>query len=94
MSARNYLSAREKNITKYIDCLPYINQQKLGYRSAQELPPLSANAASVVNRNLGFSFKVQPYSEESLDRVSTPFSDFFSDSESGKFYDLHGTSID
>ncbi|CAH2071796.1 unnamed protein product, partial [Iphiclides podalirius] len=51
MSARNYLSAREKNI--------------------------------IVNRNLGFSFKAQPFSEESLDRVSTPFSDFFSDSETG-----------
>ncbi|CAK1598493.1 unnamed protein product [Parnassius mnemosyne] len=82
MSARNYLSARDKN-SKFIDCLPHINRQKFSYRSVQELPPLSANAASLVNRNVGFSFLVQPYSNESLDRGDTPFSDFYSDSETG-----------
>lgn len=82
MSARNFLSAREKNIAKFIDCLPNISHKKCGYRSVQELPPLSASA--LVNRNIDLSFKIQPYSDESLDRVSTPFSDFFSDSETGK----------
>ncbi|XP_068631302.1 uncharacterized protein [Battus philenor] len=83
MSARNFLSAREKNISKFVDCLPHINQKKFGYRSVVELPVLSANSASLINRNIDLSFQVQPYSDESLDRVSTPFSDVFSDSETG-----------
>ncbi|XP_014367260.2 uncharacterized protein LOC106717846 isoform X1 [Papilio machaon] len=83
MSARNFLSAREKNIAKFIDCLPNISHKKCGYRSVQELPPLSANSGAFVNRNIDLSFKIKPYSDESLDRVSTPFSDFLSDSETG-----------
>lgn len=85
MSARNYLSAREKNINKLIDCLPNINQQKFGYRSAQELPPLSANTSNFVNRNLNYSFEVQPYMVNSFERAGTPYSDFFSESETGKY---------
>ncbi|XP_023934625.2 uncharacterized protein LOC112043450 [Bicyclus anynana] len=84
MSARNYISsAREININKLIDCLPQINQQKCGYRSGQELPALSANAGSVINRNLLFSCKIPSYSGDSLERTSTPLSDFFSESETG-----------
>lgn len=88
MSARNYLSAREKNISKLIDCLPNINQQKFGYRSGQELPPLSANTSNFVNRNLNYSFEVQPYMVNSLERAGTPFSDFFSESETGKLVEI------
>ncbi|CAB3239162.1 unnamed protein product [Arctia plantaginis] len=83
MSARNYLSAREKNINKVIDCLPNINQQKFNYRSGSELPPLSANTNHFVNRNLNYSYEVQPYLVNNLDRAGTPFSDFLSDSETG-----------
>lgn len=83
MSARNYLSAREKNTNKVIECLPNINQQKFNYRSGSELPPLSANTNHFVNRNLNYSYEVQPYLVNSLDRAGTPFSDFFSDSETG-----------
>ncbi|XP_022825648.1 uncharacterized protein LOC111355813 [Spodoptera litura] len=93
MSARNYLSAREKNISKLIDCLPNINQQKFGYRSGQELPPLSANTSSFVNRNLNYSFEVQPYMVNSLERAGTPFSDFFSESETGT-PDFHSEESD
>ncbi|KAJ8727376.1 hypothetical protein PYW07_001495 [Mythimna separata] len=93
MSARNYLSAREKNISKLIDCLPNINQQKFGYRSGQELPPLSANTSTFVNRNLNYSFEVQPYMVNSLERAGTPFSDFFSESETGT-PDFHSEESD
>ncbi|XP_075971366.1 uncharacterized protein LOC142973495 [Anticarsia gemmatalis] len=93
MSARNYLSAREKNINKLIDCLPNINQQKFGYRSGQELPPLSANTSNFVNRNLNYSFEVQPYMVNSLERAGTPFSDFFSESETGT-PDIHSEESD
>ncbi|XP_026737017.1 uncharacterized protein LOC113500425 [Trichoplusia ni] len=93
MSARNYLSAREKNISKLIDCLPNINQQKFGYRSGQELPPLSANTSNFVNRNLNYSFEVQPYMVNSLERAGTPFSDFFSESETGT-PDFHSEESD
>ncbi|XP_063533072.1 uncharacterized protein LOC134743516 [Cydia strobilella] len=80
MSARNYLSAREKNINKYIDSLPHINSQKFNYRS--ELPALSASKNNHVNRNLNYSFEV-PYRLGSSERPTTPFSDFFSESETG-----------
>ncbi|PZC85465.1 uncharacterized protein LOC110384014 [Helicoverpa armigera] len=93
MSARNYLSAREKNISKLIDCLPNINQQKFGFRSGQELPPLSANTSNLVNRNLNYSFEVQPYMVNSLERAGTPFSDFFSESETGT-PDFHSEESD
>lgn len=83
MSARNYLSAREKNF-KLIDCLPSINQQKFGYRLSQELPPLSANTSKLLNRNLNYSYDINPYLVNSVDRTGTPLSDFFSDSETGK----------
>nr|XP_034829601.1 uncharacterized protein LOC117986805 isoform X2 [Maniola hyperantus] len=84
MSARNYISsARERNISKLIDYLPQINQQKIGYRSGQELPALSANGGSLMNRNLLFSYKIPSYTADSLERASTPFSDFFSESETG-----------
>lgn len=79
MSARNYLSDRDKN--KVIDCLPNINQQRFGYRSGQELPPLSANTSNFVNRNLNYTYEAQPYMIDSLERSGTPFSDFFSESE-------------
>lgn len=81
MSARNYLSAREKH-TKY-DCLPEIKQQKFSYRSGTELPPVSANISNVVNRNIGYPYGIQSYML-STQRAGTPFSDFFSDSEIGK----------
>lgn len=80
MSARNYLSAREKNINRYIDSLPHINSQKFNYRS--ELPALSASKNNLVNRNLNYSFEV-PYRLGSAERPTTPFSDFFSESETG-----------
>lgn len=83
MSARNYLSAREKNFGKLIDCFPSIIQQKFGYRSAQDLPPLSANTSSLLNRNLNYSYDINPYLVNSVDRAGTPLSDFFSDSETG-----------
>lgn len=85
MSARKYvLSARERNISKLIDYLPQINHQKLDYRSGQELPPLSANTTGLVNRNLKYSYNIPAYAIDSPERTSTPFSDFFSESETGK----------
>lgn len=81
MSARNYLSAREKSINKFIDSLPVINSQKFNYRS-QELPALSANKSNLLNRNLNYSYEV-PYGLSSAERATTPFSDFFSESETG-----------
>lgn len=84
MSARNYiLSARERNINKVIDYLPQINHQKSGYRSGQELAAQSANGTKLLNRNLNFAYKIQPYATEFFDRAGTPFSDFFSESETG-----------
>lgn len=84
MSARNYiLSARERS-NKLIDYLPHINQQKSGYRSGRELPALSANAGGLMNRNLLFSYKIPSYTADSLDRPRTPFSDLFSESETGR----------
>ncbi|CAH2241848.1 uncharacterized protein LOC120626573 [Pararge aegeria] len=84
MSARNYItSARDRNISKLIDYLPQINQQKCGYRPGQELPALSANAGCLMNRNLLFSYNIPSYTADSLERASTPFSDFFSGSETG-----------
>ncbi|KAI8424026.1 hypothetical protein MSG28_002669, partial [Choristoneura fumiferana] len=81
MSARNYLSAREKSINKFIDSLPVINSQKFNYRS-QELPALSASKNNLLNRNLNYSYEV-PYGLSSAERATTPFSDFFSESETG-----------
>lgn len=78
MSARNYLSAREKNSCK-LDSLPSINQQKFGYRPGPEFPSLSANT-SLVNRNLSYTYETFDSSE----RTATPFSDFFSESETGE----------
>ncbi|XP_053603962.1 uncharacterized protein LOC128671500 [Plodia interpunctella] len=78
MSARNYLSAREKS-NKLGDCLPNINYQKFGYRAGQEFPTFSANTSSIVNRNLNYNY--EPY--DSVERAGTPFSDFFSESETG-----------
>lgn len=84
MSARNYiLSARERNISKLIDYLPQINQQKFDYR--QELPPLSANTTVLANRNLKYSYRIPPYGDDSPERTSTPYSDFFSESETGLY---------
>lgn len=83
MSARNYVSAREKNYGKLTDCLPNINQQKFGYRSGQELPTLSANTSKLLNRNLNYSYVRNPYLSNSVGRPGTPVSDFFSDSETG-----------
>lgn len=83
MSARNYLSAREKNINKLIDCLPNINQQKFGYNVRTELPALSANTSSLLNRNLNYSYDIQSFETDSVERTGTPFSDFFSESETG-----------
>ncbi|XP_045446796.1 uncharacterized protein LOC123654989 [Melitaea cinxia] len=82
MSARKYiLSARERNINKIIDYLPQISHQRATFRSGQELPALSANAGNFVNRNLNYSYKIPHYADDSLERASTPFSDFFSESE-------------
>ncbi|XP_026755591.2 uncharacterized protein LOC113515541 [Galleria mellonella] len=89
MSARNYVSARDKNLCKIIDCLPNINQQKFGYRVGQELPALSANTSSLLNRNLNYTFD----SYDCTDRAGTPFSDFFSESETGT-PDLHSEESD
>lgn len=91
MSARNYLSAREKNLRDFTDCLPIINQQKI-YRPGQELPPLSANT-NLVNRNLNFSYHLENFSLNSVDRAGTPFSDFFSESETGT-PDFHSEESD
>lgn len=82
MSARKYvLSARERNINKIIDYLPQISHKRASFRSGQELPALSANAGNFVNRNLNYSYKIPHYADDSLERASTPFSDFFSESE-------------
>ncbi|KOB68043.1 S-antigen protein [Operophtera brumata] len=82
MSARNYVSVRDKNYGKLMDSLPSINQQKFGYRSGQELPPVSANNSKLLNRNLNYTYDRNPYlSNNSLHRAGTPMSDFFSDSE-------------
>ncbi|XP_028159776.1 uncharacterized protein LOC114352381 [Ostrinia furnacalis] len=81
MSARHFYSAREKNVNKLIDCLPDINQQKFGYNLRTELPALSANTSSVVNRNLNYSFDIQSFGGDSVERTGTPFSDFFSESD-------------
>ncbi|OWR43460.1 putative S-antigen protein precursor [Danaus plexippus plexippus] len=94
MSARNYiLSARERNINKVIDYLPQINHQKSGYRSGQELAAQSANGTKLLNRNLNFAYKIQPYATEFFDRAGTPFSDFFSESETGT-PDFHSEESD
>ncbi|CAK1545969.1 unnamed protein product [Leptosia nina] len=80
MSARNYLSAREK--PNKVEYLPYINQQKFSRRS--ELPVLSANAYSL-NRNLFYPY-CSNFSGDSVDiieRSGTPYSDFLSESETG-----------
>ncbi|XP_046963148.1 uncharacterized protein LOC124532330 [Vanessa cardui] len=91
MSARKYiLSARERNINKIIDYLPQISQQRASYRSGQELPALSANSSNFVNRNLTYSYKIPHYADDSLERASTPFSDFFSESET----DFHSEESD
>ncbi|XP_045493972.1 uncharacterized protein LOC123693068 isoform X1 [Colias croceus] len=79
MSARNYLSAREKSNIRG-DCLPYINHQKFARRS--EVPVLSANEYNLVNRNLIYSYN-HHFAGDSLERSGTPFSDFFSESETG-----------
>lgn len=87
MSARKYiLSARERNINKIIDYLPQISHQRASFRSGQELPALSANAGNFVNRNLNYSYKIPHYADDSLERASTPFSDFFSESETGIYF--------
>ncbi|KAG6445823.1 uncharacterized protein LOC115440681 [Manduca sexta] len=83
MSARNYFSFRDKNIGKLYECLPSISQQKFGYRAGPELPPLSANTSKFVNRNLNYSYDLQTYGLNSIDRAGTPFSDFFSESDTG-----------
>lgn len=84
MSARNYiLSAREQN-NKVVDCLPQIKLQKFGYRFGRELPALSANASTFINRNITSSYKVPQYIADELERAGTPYSDFFSESETGK----------
>lgn len=84
MSARNYVSAREKNTNKITDYLPDINRQKFTYRISQDFPatPASTNNNGI-NRNINYSFEVQPYVLEQIERAGTPFSDFFSDSETG-----------
>lgn len=90
MSARKYiLSARERNINKIIDYLPQISHQRASFRSGQELPALSANAGNFVNRNLNYSYKIPQYADDSLERASTPFSDFFSESETGIYFCHH-----
>ncbi|XP_013200185.2 uncharacterized protein LOC106142827 [Amyelois transitella] len=78
MSARNYLSAREKS-NKLGDCLPNINYQKFGFRSGQEFSAYSANTSNLLNRNINYTY--EPY--DSVERAGTPFSDFFSESETG-----------
>lgn len=83
MSARNYLSAREKNINR-VDCLPNISQQKKFRRS--ELPALSANAYNL-NRNLVYSYN-NNFPGDNLERSGSPYSDFLSDSENGEPYYL------
>ncbi|CAG9795355.1 unnamed protein product [Diatraea saccharalis] len=92
MSARNYLSAREKNI-KPIDCLPNINNQKFTCRAGLDVPVLSANTSSYINRNLKYSYDIQSFRTDSVDRAATPFSDFFSESESGT-PDFHSEESD
>ncbi|RVE45824.1 hypothetical protein evm_009505 [Chilo suppressalis] len=92
MSARNYLSAREKS-NKLIDCLPNINNQKFGCRAGFDLPVLSANTSNFINRNLKYSFDIQSYRTDSDERAATPFSDFFSESESGT-PDFHSEESD
>ncbi|XP_059056698.1 uncharacterized protein LOC131850483 [Achroia grisella] len=89
MSARNYVSSRDKNLCKIIDCLPNINQQKFGYRLGHELPALSGNTSTLYNRNLNYSFE----SYDCVERAGTPFSDFFSESETGT-PDLHSEESD
>lgn len=76
------MSDREKNTGKSFDSLPKINHQKYGFRSGQELPPLSANT-KLVNRNLNFPYKLQNFNFNCFERAGTPFSDFFSESETG-----------
>ncbi|CAH2105307.1 unnamed protein product [Euphydryas editha] len=91
MSARKYiLSARERNINKIIDYLPQISHQRASFRSGQELPALSANSGNFVNRNLNYSYNLPHYADDSLERASTPFSDFFSESET----DFHSEESD
>ncbi|KAM3960981.1 uncharacterized protein ACR2FA_004928 [Aphomia sociella] len=89
MSARNYVSARDRNFGKISDCLPNINHQKFGYHTGQELPVLSANTSSLLNRNLNYSFERY----DSVERAGTPFSDFFSESETGT-PDFHSEESD
>lgn len=81
MSARNYYTLSENGMGKLLNCLPNINHQKPGNRSRQELPPLSGNAGNFFNRNLNYSYDLQPYVLDNEDRAGTPFSDFFSESE-------------
>ncbi|KAJ0178980.1 hypothetical protein K1T71_005755 [Dendrolimus kikuchii] len=92
MSARNYMSAGEKNPGKLFDSLPKINQQKFGYRCGRELPPLSANT-NLVNRNINFTYNLQDFCFNSVERAGTPFSDFFSESETDT-PDLHSEESD
>ncbi|KAJ2952201.1 hypothetical protein O0L34_g4481 [Tuta absoluta] len=85
MSARNYLSAREKRF----DGLPSIpNISHRGSCIGSELPPLSAST-SHYNRNI-YSYDV---SYLNSDRTGTPFSDFFSESETGT-PDFHSEESD
>lgn len=85
MSAPNYFSMRENGMGKLLNCLPNNNQQKSSNRYGQELPPLSGNTGRFLNRNLNYSYDLQrPYVLDTEDRAATPFSDFFSESETGK----------
>ncbi|KAG7307822.1 hypothetical protein JYU34_006420 [Plutella xylostella] len=94
MSARNYFSAREKNCNKFID-LPSINPQKFYYRGGYDLPALSATTNSFINRNINYSFEVQSFDVnlDNIERSGTPFSDFFSESETGT-PDFHSEESD
>ncbi|XP_049869767.1 uncharacterized protein LOC126369407 [Pectinophora gossypiella] len=76
MSARNYLSARDKKF----EYLPSITHKSGGHSS--ELPVLSAST-SRFNRNLSYTYDVQPYIVNNVERAGTPFSDFFSESGTG-----------
>nr|XP_004931185.1 uncharacterized protein LOC101738272 [Bombyx mori] len=79
MSARNYSCSRERNVGKLLDCLPIINSNRFNYRPSQELPPLSARTSSILNRNLNYSFDYNGF--DIGERAGTPFSDFFTESE-------------
>ncbi|XP_041970941.1 uncharacterized protein LOC121727278 isoform X2 [Aricia agestis] len=83
MSARNYMfSAREKS-NKVIDCLPQIYEQKHFQRTSRNLPTHSANSRNYVNRNINCSYTLNNLVSDNLDRVGSPYSDFFSESETG-----------